>query len=255
MMIRNMAIITWPGSDLLKDLKLPLYAIDDPLKFYYKIPKQYDAIIIANNNIIYDDLDIVEEIKKKLNSSPLIQPFSIAFNLDTGKYISYGRHKHINSEERVNPGLIWAIRRDVLTYELYKTLILYIKTEKHNDEMRHIDYIDARITYTSESSKPNKPLLPLSNNDEYEVNKMAILTCHFNPNEFKNPPNNLNRFVANLGTHVDDLFIAELVYDNQEPNLQEPNVKYYRGRRNDQLLWQKERLINSLIDNLHYLVQ
>lgn len=260
-MIRNMAVITWPGPSSLKQLKLPLYAVDNPLDFYRKIPKQYDGIILADNSVVFDNWNSIRRmIAEKLDEYPIIQPFSEAHHPTEGECISYGKYINMFNNPNnkpvidigINIGLIWAIRCDMLTYELFKILVSCLESKKYGNELfkfsDRIGYIDSTISHNTKTIICDKNEIKQKATITY--NKMAILSCYFNPYKYKNSKNNLYRFISDLGEHVEDLFIAELSYDDDEPELKEPFVRHYRGRRADQLLWQKERLINSLIENL-----
>ena len=84
-----------------------------------------------------------------------------------------------------------------------------------------------------------------------DINKLALITCHFNPCGYKSPVNNFWKFVDGLGDYTEHLYVAELSFnDNFSINL--PNTFRFRGRREDQLVWQKERLLNALIDKVPY---
>ena len=80
---------------------------------------------------------------------------------------------------------------------------------------------------------------------------LAVMCCYFSSVSFKNPVNNYYIFKKFIEQHV-DLYTIELVFDGEEPQLGADSFykKTLRGSRADNLLWQKERLLNILAEDI-----
>ena len=80
---------------------------------------------------------------------------------------------------------------------------------------------------------------------------LAVMCCYFSSVRFKNPVNNYYIFKKFIEQHV-DLYTIELVFDGEEPQLGADSFykKTLRGSRADNLLWQKERLLNILAEDI-----
>jgi hypothetical protein len=80
---------------------------------------------------------------------------------------------------------------------------------------------------------------------------LAVMCCYFSSVRFKNPVDNYYIFKKFIEQHV-DLYTIELVFDGEEPQLGKDSFykKTIRGSRADNLLWQKERLLNILAEDI-----
>lgn len=80
------------------------------------------------------------------------------------------------------------------------------------------------------------------------VDSMAVVTCHFNPCNYRRPIENFFRFRDGLKPTGLPLYVAELAYDDDAFQL--PSQFQYRVSRERGTLWQKERLLNLAIKQL-----
>lgn len=77
---------------------------------------------------------------------------------------------------------------------------------------------------------------------------LAVITCLFNAADNAKRLDNLVRFRAGLGSAAEFLHIAECIVGDGPSRLQSlPNVHVFRTRS---VLWQKERLLNLMIERL-----
>lgn len=87
--------------------------------------------------------------------------------------------------------------------------------------------------------------------DEVEVRRLAVVTCYFNPCGYRRIRRNLERFLASLRMQHSDLYSVELALDQDDWILPAgPFTVRLRGSRARHSLWQKERLLNLLIERL-----
>lgn len=77
---------------------------------------------------------------------------------------------------------------------------------------------------------------------------LAAITCYFNPCGCEALKRNYQRFAANLRTQQVPLYSIELAFDNQ-PFFLAANQTTIQTRGGD-LLWQKERLLNLLLERV-----
>jgi hypothetical protein len=77
--------------------------------------------------------------------------------------------------------------------------------------------------------------------------RVAILSTYYNPCRYRNRFDNFVQFVNNIG---EDLFVAELAFEPSHFQLTSfaPTLQVLGTRRN--LLWQKERLLNLLLEHI-----
>jgi hypothetical protein len=76
---------------------------------------------------------------------------------------------------------------------------------------------------------------------------LAIITSYFNPNRCKYRLKNYKKFKEHIDKAGVDLFTIELATGNNEFELKSKNVKRVRG---NSLMFQKERMLNVLIEEL-----
>jgi glycosyltransferase involved in cell wall biosynthesis len=76
---------------------------------------------------------------------------------------------------------------------------------------------------------------------------IEVLTCHFNPCGYKKPLENYWAFRRHMQTFDVNLRTIEMTFDEQQPQISD--AVQVHGRRENQMLWQKERLLNLLIAN------
>lgn len=81
-----------------------------------------------------------------------------------------------------------------------------------------------------------------------KIASLGVLTCHFNPCGYKLPIENFHRFADGVKRSGTPLYTIELVFGDQEPQTN-PDV-LIRGDADDHRLWQKERLLNILIEQV-----
>jgi glycosyltransferase involved in cell wall biosynthesis len=87
--------------------------------------------------------------------------------------------------------------------------------------------------------------------DVRKVSNLVVVTSHFNPCGFRRPRENYRRFEAGIAAARVPLWTVELAYDNDPFNLPSgERTLQVRGDRRRHLLWQKERLLNLLIQRL-----
>lgn len=81
------------------------------------------------------------------------------------------------------------------------------------------------------------------------VDRIAVVTCHFNPCRYRLPRENYDRFAAGMSAVGARLYTVELAYDDDPFDLPDAWLRV-RGARDRHLLWQKERLLNLAIQSL-----
>jgi hypothetical protein len=80
---------------------------------------------------------------------------------------------------------------------------------------------------------------------------LAVITTHYNPCGFRRPRENYRRFAAGMQAAGVPLWTAELAYDDDPFHLPAGDrTLRLRGSRQLHFLWQKERLLNLLIERL-----
>ncbi len=77
---------------------------------------------------------------------------------------------------------------------------------------------------------------------------IAAITCYFNPCNYETPKRNYRRFVQGVREQRVPLFVIELAFD-QQPFFLRPH-EATRQLRGGDVLWQKERLLNILLDHV-----
>jgi hypothetical protein len=83
------------------------------------------------------------------------------------------------------------------------------------------------------------------------VDNLAVITTHFNPCGFRRPRENYQRFAAGIAAAGVPLWTAELAFDDDPFYLPAGDrTLHIRGSRRLHCLWQKERLLNLLIERL-----
>lgn len=85
-----------------------------------------------------------------------------------------------------------------------------------------------------------------------DVERIAVLTCFYNPCGYNNLVRNFNLFSRELELYDVDHWNIELSYDGPSGFVFPQSDRFLRveGNRGTQLLWQKERLLNLLLDKL-----
>lgn len=81
------------------------------------------------------------------------------------------------------------------------------------------------------------------------VDRIAVVTCHFNPCGYRTPRENYERFAAGMAAVGARLHTVELAFDDDPFDLADAWLRV-RGTRERHLLWQKERLLNLAIQAL-----
>lgn len=83
------------------------------------------------------------------------------------------------------------------------------------------------------------------------LQNLAVITTHYNPCGFRRPRENYHRFAAGIEAAGVPLWTAELAYDDDPFHLPASDrTLRLRGSRHLHYLWQKERLLNLLIERL-----
>lgn len=78
-----------------------------------------------------------------------------------------------------------------------------------------------------------------------ESKELAIVSCFFNPQQYRNPVDNYHDYVEGLGDLQQHLWTIELAFDDDPFQLPAgPQMIRVRGSRERHHLWQKERLLN-----------
>jgi hypothetical protein len=107
-------------------------------------------------------------------------------------------------------------------------------------------------------SPPSRAVRPIEENSYPEdcagmrperlPGKLAFILCHFNPAGWQSSRENYLRTLQHLRSHTTDIFSAEVAFEGQEFVSTSSTL---RMRASDKhLLWQKERLLNLLVERL-----
>jgi hypothetical protein len=86
-----------------------------------------------------------------------------------------------------------------------------------------------------------------------EPKNLAVITSHFNPRGYQRPRESYYRFARSVHEAGVDLWVAELAFDDDPHVLSgsfSTSVMQLRGTREKNELWQKERLLNLMLDHL-----
>ncbi len=78
--------------------------------------------------------------------------------------------------------------------------------------------------------------------------KLAFILCHFNPAGWQSSRENYLRTLHHLRSHAVDIFNAEVAYEGQEFVSNSATLRIRAS--GNHLLWQKERLLNLLVERL-----
>jgi hypothetical protein len=98
---------------------------------------------------------------------------------------------------------------------------------------------------SSEKSLPRKPLINLSHfiaSPSPLADETSLVTFHYNPAKFHRLRETYYKWLPSLGPLAKSLRCYELVYDDDEPEINGSIV--IRGTREKNTLWQKEAIIN-----------
>lgn len=83
------------------------------------------------------------------------------------------------------------------------------------------------------------------------INNPVVITSYFNPQHYNRPRANFRRFAEGIAAAGVPLWIVELAFDDDPFELPSgTTVLSLRGSRARHLMWQKERLLNLLIERL-----
>jgi len=143
---------------------------------------------------------------------------------------------NIKEDLKIDSNKVWKIKRSEITNALVK----YFIDRKEDDIIRN-DIIKNDII------KDNKNILRISKRDSSINPKLAVLTTFFNPNNYLNLRYNYLKFSEKIKEKA-DLFPIELSF-NGEFFIEDENVIQIKGSR-ENILWQKERLLNIALENL-----
>lgn len=108
----------------------------------------------------------------------------------------------------------------------------------------------ATIDLPSESAEE----LPIQNRNvpraaHRTIERLVVITSHFNPCGYRRIRENYDRFAEGIASAGVELRSIELAFDADPFQLSDATIQV-RGSRRQNLLWQKERLLNHLIDSL-----
>jgi len=127
--------------------------------------------------------------------------------------------------------------------DAYDTLSKDRVAVQFNDDIRRFDYEfegNECVTYEGNGNTKYHHAEP--------PQKLAVVACHFNPQQYKRPAVSLHRFIDNMEKCRAELWMAELAFDNDPFVLEESyQCLQLRGTRAKNLLWQKEKILNTLI--------
>ena len=82
----------------------------------------------------------------------------------------------------------------------------------------------------------------------YSGGELAVVACHFNPLGWHTTRENYLRFLREMRRFNIPLFTAEVAFNDQ--TFASPNPFLAIKATNEHMLWQKERLLNYLVENL-----
>lgn len=105
------------------------------------------------------------------------------------------------------------------------------------------------MTITKPGEKPVTVTPPVPEAELKAINKLAVACCYFNPQHYKKPYDNFLKFKNQEAMTGCPLYVVELAFDDDDFELPFSHLQI-RGRREDQLMFQKERLLNLLIKTL-----
>jgi len=86
--------------------------------------------------------------------------------------------------------------------------------------------------------------------EQYNNDKLAVITSFFNPANYSNIKSNYIEFKDFINKSGVDLFTIELVFDDQEFFTEESEFNIHIRGDSKNIMWQKERLLNILIDKI-----
>jgi hypothetical protein len=112
-----------------------------------------------------------------------------------------------------------------------------------------VRFIDDELLTKLIEDRFNSPFIP-SPRKTKNTNKLAVLTSFFNPANYNNIKNNYTQFKSFMKESGVDLFTAELVFGDREFFTEESDYNVHIRGGNNNIMWQKERLLNLLLDKL-----
>lgn len=92
-------------------------------------------------------------------------------------------------------------------------------------------------------------LRPIPDAPPATIKDLCVITSYFNPQGYRRPRQNYHRFAAAIAAAGLDLWTVELAFDDDDFELPEASLQL-RGTRQANLMFQKERLLNRLIELL-----
>lgn len=96
--------------------------------------------------------------------------------------------------------------------------------------------------------------ISLTTNEPANTSQVALLTTHYNPQRYDRLRETYYEWLPTLGPLAERLTCYELVFDDDEPEIEGSTV--IRGTRERNTLWQKEAMLNigfrSLSDSVRY---
>jgi len=104
-------------------------------------------------------------------------------------------------------------------------------------EREPLPLVEVGVDRLPEISRPQ----PLGRTD------LRLVTCHFNPAGYRALRRTFERWLPTLGPLAKYLHVYELVFDEDEPELEHEHHTVIRGRRDKHLMWQKEAMINRAL--------
>jgi hypothetical protein len=111
--------------------------------------------------------------------------------------------------------------------------------------------VAADLPHYSRLAGDARAVTPVRSAPPATIHNLAVITTHFNPCGFRRPRESYDRFAAGIAAAGLPLWTAELAYDDDPFRLPCSEKTFrFRGTRERNLLWQKERLLNLLIARL-----
>jgi hypothetical protein len=87
--------------------------------------------------------------------------------------------------------------------------------------------------------------------EKREIKDIRIAACFYNPQRYTRIRHNHDQWIDGMRRSGIDPYVIELAFDQDPYQLPKgPRNYQVRGSRSDHLLWQKERLLNILIDHI-----
>lgn len=83
---------------------------------------------------------------------------------------------------------------------------------------------------------------------QIEKNNFAVISCYWNPSNWKSIKNNYLRFLHEMSWYRIPVYTAEVAYKDQDWVSDNSTYKI-RGNKNN-IMWQKERLLNYIVEKL-----